>query len=149
MAAITILTPEEVAQRDQKPERQRRTGRKRSAERTRIIEAYKVAMREAEPGYGADVTLAPDEAKRQVRQNLKAAAQELNIALDFRPIKDRSRMHFQFITPEEYAAKAKRGGRLQNSAQRKRLPQMAEAKQRKRRDRVRQPVARCNRRHHG
>ncbi len=39
MAAITILMPEEVAQRDQKPERQRRAGRKRSAERTRIIEA--------------------------------------------------------------------------------------------------------------
>ena len=111
MAAITILTLEEVARRDQKPERQRRTGRKRSAERTRIIEAYKVAMREAEPGYGADVTLAPDEATRQVRQNLKAAAQELNIALDFRRIKNRSRMHFQFITPGEHAAKAKRGGR--------------------------------------
>src|SRR5918998_6576735 len=107
----SILTPEEVTQRDQQPERQGRTGRKRSPERTRIIEAYKAAMREAEPGYGADVTLAPDEDKRHVRQNLKAAAQELNIALDFRPIKDRSRMHVRFITPEEQAAKPKRGGR--------------------------------------
>jgi hypothetical protein len=111
MAVIAILTPEELAQREQKPQRQGRTGRRRTPERTRIIEAYTAAMREAEPGYGADVTLAPDEAKRQVSQKLKAAAQELNIALDFRRIKDRSRMHFQFITAEERAAKAKRGGR--------------------------------------
>ncbi len=111
MAVIAILTPEELAQREQKPQRQGRTGRRRTPERTRIIEAYKAVMREAEPGYGADVTLAPDEDKRQVRQNLKAAAAELNVALDFRPIKDKTRIHFRFITPEEYATKPKRGGR--------------------------------------
>ncbi len=111
MATMTILTPEEVAQRDQKPNREGRTGRKRNPKRIRIIEAYKAAIRDAAPGYGADVTLAPDDDKRQVRQNLKAAADELSIALDFRPIKDRTRMHFRFITPEERAAKPKQGGR--------------------------------------
>ena len=49
--------------------------------------------------------------KRLVRQNLKAAAEELGITLDFRPIKDKSRMHVRVITPEEKAAKPPRGGR--------------------------------------
>ena len=49
--------------------------------------------------------------KRLVRQNLKAAADELGIALDFRPIKDTSRMHVRIISPEEKAALPPRGGR--------------------------------------
>ena len=49
--------------------------------------------------------------KRLVRQNLKAAAEELGITLDFRPIKDKSRMHVRVITPEEKAAQPPRGGR--------------------------------------
>src|ERR671917_2856089 len=104
MAEITLLTPEQVAEREQKPKGQGRSGRRRSPARTRIIEEYKVVMAEGQPGYGADVILADDEDKRVVRQNLKAAAHELNVALDFRPIKDRSRIHFRFITPEEKAA---------------------------------------------
>ncbi len=52
-----------------------------------------------------------------VRQNLNAAAQELNVALDFRPIKDKSRIHFRFITPEDKAARPKRGGRPRKNGQ--------------------------------
>ena len=111
MAEIRLLSPEQLAEREQKPKGRNRSGRRRSEERTRIIEEYKVAMREAKPGYGADVALSPGEDKRMVRQNLKAAADELNQALEFRPIKDKSRIHFRVITPEEKAAKPKRGGR--------------------------------------
>ena len=55
--------------------------------------------------------LGEDEDKRIVRQNLKAAADELGIALDFKPIKDRGRIHFRVITPAEKAARPPRGGR--------------------------------------
>jgi hypothetical protein len=46
-----------------------------------------------------------------VRQDLKVAAAALNLALDFRPMKNPTRLHFRFITPEDYAAKPTRGGR--------------------------------------
>ncbi len=111
MAELTIVTPEELAEREQKLMSQGRSGRRRSAERTRIIEEYKAAMQRAVPGYGADVLLADGEDKKQVRQNLKAAAAELNIALEFRPIKDKTRIYVRFITLDEHAAKPKRGGR--------------------------------------
>ena len=111
MAELVLLTPEQLAERAQKPKGQGRVGRQRSPERTRIIEAYKAAMRDAAPGYGADVMLAEGEDKRQVRLNLKAAAEELNQALAFRPVKDQNRLHFRFITLEEQAARPKRGGR--------------------------------------
>ncbi len=109
MANIHILSPEELQEREQKPKG--RSGRRRSEERTRAIEEYKAQLRAIEPGYGADVTLEEGEDKRTVRQNLKAAAQELNLAFEFRPIKDRSKIHFRVITPEEAAQKPKRGGR--------------------------------------
>ena len=111
MADITLLTPAELAEREQKPQGRGRSGRRRSEERTRIIEEYKAAMRDAEPGYGADVVLSEGEDKRIVRQNLKAAAEELTMALEFRPIKDKSRIHFRVITQEEKAKKPRRGGR--------------------------------------
>ena len=117
MAEITLLTPEQIADREQQPTGHGRSGRRRSPARTRIIEAYKAVMAEGQPGYGADVHLAADEDKRVVRQNLKAAAQELNVALDFRPIKDPRRIHVRFITPEEKAARPKRGGRPRKHAQ--------------------------------
>src|SRR5918998_6782756 len=103
MATLNILTPEQLENREQKPPRGR-VGRRRSAERNRIIEAFKAELQDATPGYGVDVTLSEGEDKRLVRQNLKAAADELGIALDFRPIKDKNRMHFRVITPEEKAA---------------------------------------------
>ena len=111
MAEIRILSAEELAAREQKPKGRSRSGRRRSEERTRIIEEYKPAMRDAEPGSGGDVLVAPGDEKRIVRQNLKAAADELNKALEFRPIKDKSRIHFRVITAEEKAARPKRGGR--------------------------------------
>ena len=111
MAEIQLLSPEQLAEREQKPKGRSRSGRRRSEERTRIIEEYKAVMRKARPGYGADVILGPEEDKRMVRQNLKAAAEELHQALEFRPIKDKTRIHFRVITPEEKAAKPKRGGR--------------------------------------
>ncbi len=109
MADIRIVTPEELQEREQQPKG--RASRQRSPERSRIIEAYKQALQGVQPGYGADVILAEGEDKRQVRHNLKAAAQDLNLAFDFRPIKDKSRMHFRVMTPEEAAAKPQRGGR--------------------------------------
>ena len=110
MASIQILTPEELVARDQKPNRAR-SGRRRSPERTRIVEEYKTVLQPASPGFGGDVTLGADEDKRLVRQNLKTAAEELGKALEFRPIKDKSRIHFRVITREQQAAKPKRGGR--------------------------------------
>ncbi len=93
MVRLNILTPEELAAREQKPASGRRLGRKRSAERTRIIEGFKAGLAPATPGYGADVLLSDDEDKRIVRQNLKAAADELGFALEFRPIKIKNRIH--------------------------------------------------------
>ncbi|MDP9314698.1 MAG: hypothetical protein M3R24_28125 [Chloroflexota bacterium] len=98
MAQLVILTPEQVAERDRKPEG--RAGRRRSAERTRIIEEYKAVLQQAQPGYGADVLLTENEDKRQVRQNLQAAAAELNLALAFRPSKNKTLMHARVMTPE-------------------------------------------------
>ncbi len=111
MAELRLFTPSELAEREQKPKGRSRSGRRRSEERTRIIEEFKAAMRNAEPGFGADVILSEGEDKRVVRQNLKSAAEELNKALEFRPIKDRTRIHFRIITLEEKAKKPPRGGR--------------------------------------
>jgi hypothetical protein len=111
MATITVFTCEQIAERETKPAGGVRPGRRRSPERTQIIEAFKGVLEQAEPGYGADVTLSEGEDKRIVRQNLKAAAEELGQVLDFRPIKDKSRIHFRVITPEEKAAKPRRSGR--------------------------------------
>lgn len=109
MAEIRILTPQQLAEREQKPKG--RSGRRRSEERTRIIDEFKNTLRNVQPGFGGDVNLGEDEEKRTVRQNLKAAAQELDMALEFRPIKDKSRIHFRVITKDEAARKPKRGGR--------------------------------------
>ncbi len=117
MAEITLLTPEQVAEREQKPKGQKRSGRRRSAERTRMIEEFKSVLRQAQPGYGGDVLLNEGEDKRIVRQNLKAAADELQKALDFRPIKEKSRIHFRVITLDEKAAKPPRGGRPRTNQQ--------------------------------
>ena len=65
----------------------------------------------------ADVTFEPGEDKRVVWQDLKVAAAEIGRALEFRRIKDPSRLHFQIVTPEEYAAKPRRGGRPRHPAQ--------------------------------
>ncbi len=110
MARLNILTPEELANREQKPPGQR-PGRKRSPERTRMIEDFKGMLVQAEPGYGADVLLSEDEDKRTVRQNLKTAADELGMALEFRPIKTRNRIHLRVISLEQKAALPKRPGR--------------------------------------
>ena len=60
MARLNILTPEELAALEQKPASGQRAGRKRSAERTRIIEEFKAGLAQATPGYGADVLLSED-----------------------------------------------------------------------------------------
>ena len=118
MAEITLLTPEQLIEREQKPKGKGRSGRRRSPERTRVIEEYKRAMQDVQPGYGADVFLAEGEEKRVVRQNLKAAAAEQNIGLEFRPIKNSSRLHVRFMSLEEQAARPKRpGGRPRKQGQ--------------------------------
>ena len=109
MADFHIVTPEELQAREDKPKGQ--PGRHRSLERTRIIEAYIAALRDVQPGYGVDVSLAAGEGKRDVRRNLKEVEKALHLAFDFRPIKTPSRMHFRVITPEEAARRPKRGGR--------------------------------------
>ncbi len=111
MAKIQLYSPEELAEREQAPKEKGRSGRRRSEQRTRIIEGFKDTMRGIEPGYGGDVSIAEDEEKRLVRQNLSAAATELGFALDFRPIKDKTRIHFRVITIEEKQSRPKRGGR--------------------------------------
>ncbi len=111
MATINILTPEELAHREQKSgSKGVGRGRRRSAERTRSIEGFKAVLGQAHPGYGADVLLSEGEDKLLVRRNLKVAADELGIALDFRPTKDKGRIHFRVITLEEKAGKPKHGG---------------------------------------
>ena len=110
MAKIVILTPEVLQQRDQKSSGTGRSGRRRSPERLRLIEEYKGILSDTTPGFGGDVALEEGEDKRIVRQNLASAAEDLGIALDFRPIKDRTRIHFRVITVEEKAARPRRGG---------------------------------------
>jgi hypothetical protein len=108
MAAIHILTPQDLQAREQKPKG--RSGRARSEARTRTIEAYKAALQNVQPGFGGDVVL-EGEQKRIVRQDLQEAAKELNLALSFRPIRDPRRLHFRVITREEAAKRPRSGGR--------------------------------------
>lgn len=114
MPEFQILSPEQLAERDTKPKG--RSGRRRSPERTRVIEEYKQQLGNVEPGYGVEVALSGDEDKRVVRQNLKSAAQELGLVFEFRPIKDTSRIHFRVLTPEDAAQRPKRGGRPRKQA---------------------------------
>ena len=93
MATLNILTPEELVTREQKPKGVGR-GRRRSLKRSRIIEGFKEVLQQAKSGYGADVLLSEDEHKRTVRTNLKDAAGELGLALEFHP----------FSGPKETAA---------------------------------------------
>jgi hypothetical protein len=115
MPSFQILSPEQLAERDTKPKG--RSGRRRNPERTRVIEEYKEQLQNVEPGYGVEVSLGEEEDKRIVRQNLKVAAQELGVAFEFRPIKDKSRIHFRVLTTEEAATRPKRGGRPRKNAQ--------------------------------
>jgi hypothetical protein len=110
MARIQILTLEEVTERDAKPQGMGRVGRRRRPEREEIIAFYKELLEPTGPGYGGDVELEEGEDKRIVRQNLQFAAQELERAIEFRPIKNKMRIHFRIITQEQKEAKPKRGG---------------------------------------
>ncbi len=110
MAELIILTPEQLAERDQ-PRGRGRSGRRRSEARTRIIESYKASLQGAEPGHGGDVLLEEGDEKRVVRQNLLAAANDLGLALAFRPVRDPNRLQFRVVTPEERAARPRHGGR--------------------------------------
>ena len=113
MAELHLLTPAELAAREQFQQRPGKPGRRRSPEQTHIIEAYKATLQQAHPGFGGEVVLAAGERKRKVRQQLKTAGQAVGYALDFCPTKDPMRIHFRVITPEERAAHPKPGGRCQ------------------------------------
>ena len=113
MAQLHHLTPAELAARAQQ-QGPRRRGRR--PERTRLLEAFKTVLQQAEPGYGGEVVLAAGENKRVVRPLLKVAAAALGYALDFRPTKDPTRIYFRVITPEERAAHPKPGGRPRKRA---------------------------------
>ncbi len=118
MATLNILTSEELAHRDQKSRSKGvGRGRRRSLKRSRIIEGFKEVLQQAKSGYGADVLLGEDEHKRTVRTNLKDAASELGLALEFHPFKDKHRMHFRVMTLEEKAARPYRGGGRPKKAQ--------------------------------
>ena len=116
MAELRLLTPTELARREQPQQRPGKPGRRRSPEQTHIIEAYTATLQQAHPGFGGEVVLAEGESKRKVRQHLKTAAQAVGYALDFRPTKDPTRIHFRVITPEERAAHPKPGGRPRKRA---------------------------------
>jgi len=62
MAVITVLPPEQLAEREQKPVGRGRSGR-RSPEREPSIEGFKATLQEARPGYGGDVLLSEGEDK--------------------------------------------------------------------------------------
>ncbi|MDQ5853508.1 MAG: hypothetical protein M3380_15835 [Chloroflexota bacterium] len=115
MAELRLLTPAELAAHEHR-QRPGKPGRRRSPEQTRIIAAYKATLQQAHPGFGGEVVLAAEESKRRVRQQLKTAAQELGLALDFRPTKDPTRIYFRVITLEERAAQPKPGGRPRKHA---------------------------------
>ncbi len=110
------LLLEQTVTREQKPKGVGR-GRRRSLKRLRIIEGFKEVLQQAKSGYGADVLLSEDEDKRTVRTNLKDAAGELGLALEFHPFKDKHRMHFRVMTLEEKAARPYRGGGRPKKAQ--------------------------------
>ena len=116
MAELRLLTPTELTARAQPRQRPGQPGRPRSPERTRLLEALKAVLQQAEPGYGGEVVLAAGETKRTVRLQLQAAAAELGLVLAFRPIKDPHRMHFRVQTPEERAAHPRPGSRLRKRA---------------------------------
>ncbi len=115
MAELHLLTPEELAAREQQGQGTGWRGR-RSPERTRLLETFKAVLQQAEPGDGGEVVLAAGENKRVVRPLLKVAAAALGYALDFRPTKDPTRIYFRVITPEERAAHPKPGGRPRKHA---------------------------------
>ncbi len=125
MAEVRLLTPADLAAREQRRQRPGKPGRPRSPEQTHIIEAYKATLQQAHPGFGGEVVLAAGESKRKVRQQLKTAAQAVGYALDFRPTKDPTRIHFRVITLEERAAHPKPGAG-HGSAPRE-LPALCEA----------------------
>ena len=51
MAVITVLPPEQLAEREQKPTGRGRSGRRRSPERPASIEGFKATLQEARPSY--------------------------------------------------------------------------------------------------
>lgn len=63
MAELIILTPRQLAERDQ-PETPGRSGRRRSEARTWVIEEDKAVLQETQPGYGGDMLLAQRDEKR-------------------------------------------------------------------------------------
>ena len=106
MPTLVLLSPEQLAERLQKPDG--RKGRGRSPERARAIEQFKRQLSAAKPGYGADVLLDENEDKQKVRQNIKAAADELTIVVEFTPLRDDRRIHFRVIRPEDKKNRAPR-----------------------------------------
>ena len=109
MADIQLFSPAELEEQARK--RRSKGGRRRSEERQRIIDQYKVILLPAQVGWGGDVVLTGGDDKRLVRQNFKIAAKEIGKLIEFRPIKDDQRIRFRIITPEEQAAKPRRPGR--------------------------------------
>ena len=58
-----VLSPEQLAEREQKPTGRGRSGRRRSPERAANIEGFKATLQEARAGYGGDVLLSEGEDK--------------------------------------------------------------------------------------
>ena len=61
--------------------------------------------------FGGTAPEVRDVKSNPARRLRPAQLRRMNQALEFRPIKDKTRIHFRVITPEEKAAKPKRGGR--------------------------------------
>ena len=114
MASIQTFTAEEFAERNRKTKSS--MGRQRSAERQRVIDQYKQALQDLEPGAGGEVVLDEGEVKRTVRLIITDAAKEVDKPLKFYPVRDQHLIKFQVITPAEKAAQPKRGGRPKKAA---------------------------------
>ena len=108
MATIQTFSAKAFAERNKKPARG--TGR-RSEERQRVVEEYKQALQNLEPGAGGEVSLDEGEVKRTVRLIIKDAADDLGKSLKFFPVRNSQLIKFQVITPEEKAAQPERRGR--------------------------------------
>jgi len=103
MAEFTLWTPEEIQARA-KPKRMQQ-----QEARDRAIAEYSTFFASAQPGYGGQLVLGDDEDKRKIRVLVREAASRNNLSLRFRPIKDKNRIEFLVIDPEQKPARRTTG----------------------------------------
>jgi hypothetical protein len=105
MPEFTLWTPEEIQERAKPKRTQQREARDRA------IAEYSTILASAQPGYGGQLVLGDDEDKRKIRVLVREAASRNNLSLRFRPIKDKDRIEFLVIDPEQQPSRPKTGAR--------------------------------------